>query len=192
MMSLPSLTLPAIASPANLLTFGRIVGSPVLFWLVLEAEPDRGTSWAAFALGLVFALSDFFDGKLARASGTVSRSGAFLDPLADKIVVLGVAVCLVSVERIHWLPVAIIAVREVWISLFRVNWARQGLSVPARRAAKWKTVVQGLALEIAVLPPLEHEEWVIDGLIWVAVAFTVVTGWQYLRDGSAATSVSGA
>lgn len=190
-MSLPSITLPGIASPANLLTFSRIVGAPVLFWLVLEAEATKGTSWAAFVLGWIFGVSDFFDGKLARSSGTVSRSGAFLDPLADKIVVLGVAVCLVAVERVHWLPVAIIAVRELWISAFRVQWARQGLSVPARRAAKWKTVVQGLALGFAVFPPLLHHGWVIDILIWIAVAFTVVTGWQYLRDGSAATSVSG-
>ena len=173
-----------LASPANIITFSRIMVSPVLFWLILEAEPTSGTSWAAFSLGLVMAVSDLFDGRVARAYGT-TKSGAFLDPLADKVVVIGAAVCLVSVDRLHWLPVAIIVVRELWISAIRIGFARQGVSIPARPLAKWKTFVQGVALMLAVMPPLEDQQWVIDVAIWVAVAITVVSGWQYVRDGAA-------
>ena len=65
--------------------------------------------WAAFGLGIALAVTDFFDGRVARRSNVVSRSGAFLDPLADKIVVIGGAYCLVYVERYWWVPVTIIA-----------------------------------------------------------------------------------
>ena len=175
-----------LASPANIITFSRIMVSPVLFWLILEAEPSRGTTWVAFTLGFVMGVSDLFDGRVARATGA-TKSGAFLDPLADKVVVIGAALCLVSVDRVHWLPVAIIVIRELWISVLRIGFARQGLSVPARPLAKWKTFIQGLALILAVFPPLEQQQWLIDVAIWVAVAFTVVTGWHYVRDGAAAS-----
>jgi CDP-diacylglycerol--glycerol-3-phosphate 3-phosphatidyltransferase len=182
-----SFPIAGLASPANLITFSRIMASPVLFWLIIEAEPTKGTSWAAFVLGWIFGISDLFDGRIARATG-VTRSGAFLDPLADKIVVIGCAVSLVSVDRLHWLPVAIIILRELWISTIRIGYARQGLSVPARPLAKWKAFIQGLALILAVMPTLEDQQWVVNGAIWIAVAITVVTGWQYVRDGSAVAS----
>ena len=188
----PGLPMAGLATLPNMLTFGRIMVSPVLFWLILEAEPDRGTTWAAFVLGVVMAVTDFFDGRIARASHTVSRSGAFLDPLADKVVVLGTAFSLVAVDRLHWVPVAIVAARELWISLYRIRWARQGLSLPARTSAKWKSFIQGLALLIAVLPLLEDQQRFVEGCWWFAVAWTVYTGWQYLRDGATTTSLSGA
>ena len=181
-----SFPIAGLASPANIITFSRIMASPVLFWLILEAEPTKGTSWAAFILGWIFGISDLFDGRIARATG-VTKSGAFLDPLADKIVVIGVAVSLVAVGRLHWLPVSIIVIREIWISALRVSFARQGMSIPARPLAKWKTFIQGLALILAVFPPLEQQQWLIDVAIWVAVAFTVVTGWHFVRDGAAAS-----
>lgn len=173
-----------LASPANLVTFARILASPFLFWLILEAEPDRGTSWAAFVMGWIFGYSDYYDGVLARRRGTFSRSGAFLDPLADKIVVLGCAFSLVAVDRFHWLPVLIITLRELWISLYRATWARHGVAIPARTSAKWKTFIQGLVLVFAVFPPLEGAQLAVDLALWAVVAFTVYTGWQYLRDGS--------
>lgn len=176
-----------LITPANVITFSRIVLSPVLFWLILEADSGNGTSWAAFVMGVVFGVSDLFDGVIARATGTITRSGAFLDPLADKIVVLGCAISLVAVGRFHWLPVAIIVIRELWISAIRISFARQGLSVPARPLAKWKAFIQGLALLAAVLPPLSGQDVAISIGLWVAVAITVVTGWQYVRDGSAIT-----
>ena len=78
-----------ITHPANLLPLTRLVFAPLLFWFVLDADANRGASWAAFGLGIALAVTDFFDGRVARRSNVVSRSGAFLDPLADKIVVIG-------------------------------------------------------------------------------------------------------
>jgi len=180
-----------VTNAANMLTMARIAVSPVLFWLILAHEDTRGASWAAVILGTVMAATDAVDGRLARRAG-VTRSGAFLDPLADKIVVLGSAWCLVAVGGYWWMPVALVTARELGISLWRSYWARFGLSVPARKSAKYKTLVQGGALLIAVLPPLENHRWVVASALWVAVAFTLVSGYQYLRDGRAATSVTGA
>ena len=87
-----------ITHPANLLTLTRLVFAPLLFWFVLDADANRGASWAAFGLGIALAVTDFFDGRVARRSNVVSRSGAFLDPLADKIVVIGAAFSFVAVD----------------------------------------------------------------------------------------------
>ncbi len=180
-----------ITHPANLLTLARLVFAPLLFWFVLDAEAERGASWAAFGLGVALATTDFFDGKVARRSNVVSRSGAFLDPLADKIVIIGGAYCLVQVERYWWVPVTIIAIRELGITAWRSRWAREGLAIPARTSAKYKTFVQGLALVMAVMPTLKDQDTLIDVMLWIAVGWTVVTGVQYLLDGQNALSTTG-
>ena len=180
-----------LTHPANMLTMARMVLAPILFWLVLDADDTRGVSWAAFGLGVAMASTDFFDGKVARRANVVSRSGAFLDPLADKVVILGAGYCLVAVDRYWWVPVTIIAMRELGITAWRARWAREGLSIPARRSAKYKTVVQGIALSMAVFPPLETADTAVAIALWVAVGFTVVTGVQYVVDRQSALSHSG-
>ena len=176
-----------VLQPANLLTVARLLLSPVLFWLVLTAEADSGVSWEAFGLGMVVAATDFLDGWAARRASAVSRSGALLDPLADKVVILGVGSCLVAVNRYWWLPVALIAAREVGITVWRLHWVRRGVVVSARRSAKYKTAVQGLALSLAVFPPMKSADAAVMAVLWLAVVFTVVSGLQYVLDGVTAT-----
>ena len=180
-----------LSHPANLLTLARLVFAPLLFWFVLDAEADRGASWAAFGLGIALATTDFFDGRVARRSNVVSRSGAFLDPLADKIVVIGGAFCLVQVERYWWVPVTILAIRELGITAWRSRWAREGLAIPARTSAKYKTFVQGVALILAVMPTLQDQDAVVGAALWVSVGWTVFTGVQSLLDGQTALSETG-
>jgi len=171
---------------ANLLTIARFVLAPVLAVLVYQQNPWWVTFWLALGLGA----TDFFDGRMARR-GQPTRLGAFLDPLADKVAVLGVAFALVLVDRFWWVPVVIITVREVAIMVYRSYWGRQGLAVPARKSGKHKALVQGLAVAAALLPPLEPYPLVADALLWLAVVFTVVSGVQYLLDGSNALSTTG-
>jgi len=174
----------ALATPANYLTVARLLVSPLLFVMIT----DRGATWGVFALWTLLCLTDGVDGYLARRHGT-TRSGAFLDPLADKVLVLGALVALVDVGRFAWFPVLVIAGREVSISMYRSYWARRGLSIPARAGAKLKTVVQQLAIGAALLPLLaDGPAWVADGLLWAAVVLTVATGIHYLVDGSRAAS----
>jgi CDP-diacylglycerol--glycerol-3-phosphate 3-phosphatidyltransferase len=106
-------------------------------------------------------------------------------------VILGSAICLVAVERYWWLPVALIGVRELGITAWRARWVREGLSIPARQSAKYKTLVQGVALALAVFPPLDTADEAVAVALWIAVAFTIVTGIQYVLDRKSALSRTG-
>lgn len=169
----------ALATPANALTLGRVLATPVLLAMVLSG----GLSWPAVAVWAAVCLTDVADGFVARRQGA-TRSGAFLDPLADKVVVLAAMVVLVGEHRFWWLPVALIGLREVVISGYRSVVARRGVSVPARPWAKVKTVVQGAAVGMA-LAPVEGAGFraAVSALLWTAVVLTIVTGAQYLVDG---------
>jgi CDP-diacylglycerol--glycerol-3-phosphate 3-phosphatidyltransferase len=169
----------ALATPANALTMARVVATPVLLAMVLTDGP----TWPAFVLWVLVAATDVADGALARRQGA-TRSGAFLDPLADKVLVLGAMFALVVNDRFWWLPVALIALRELAVSAYRSYVGRKGISVPARRWAKVKTVVQDCAVGVALVP-VAADEWdlLIAVLLWMAVALTMVTGVQYLLDG---------
>ena len=177
----------ALATPANALTIIRLL----LTIPLLSMVADDGASWVALELWIVLCLTDWIDGMIARRQGT-TRSGAFLDPLADKVLVLGVAFALVSEGLVWWLPIVVIAVRELGIQAFRSWWARRGLAVPATSLAKAKTVVQQVALGFFLLPPTsEDATWLANGLLWVAVVLTVVTGVQYVAAGSRMATTAG-
>jgi len=176
----------ALLTPANGVTIGRLALSPLLLLVVL----DSGDSWPALAMWTVLAGTDGVDGYLARRHGT-TRSGAFLDPLADKVLVLGAMWALVAVGRWWFVPVALITLRELGIQAFRSYWGRRGLAVPATAWAKVKTVVQAVAVGIALCPALEDLPRVADTVLWTAVALTLVTGLQYVRAGSRSTRLTG-
>jgi len=167
----------AIATWANAVTVGRVMISPVMFALVPD---NKNGAWVAFVLWFILCSSDGVDGYLARRHGT-TRSGAFLDPLADKILVLGAMFTLVN-RGVFWvLPVGIIAAREILISLYRTVVGAKGVSVPASRLGKLKTLSQQLAVGFALLPPTAvraRDMW--TGLLWVAVVLTVASGLHYL------------
>ena len=166
-----------IATWANAVTVARVLVSPVLFALI---PSNKGGSWVAFALWFVLCSTDFIDGYLARRHGT-TRSGAFLDPLADKVLVLGAMFTLVS-RGVFWIvPVVIIAARELLISLYRTFVGAKGVSVPASKLGKLKTVSQQFAVAFALAPITA-----VDGralwlfFLWVGVALALVSGAQYL------------
>jgi CDP-diacylglycerol--glycerol-3-phosphate 3-phosphatidyltransferase len=167
-----------LVTPANGITIARLVLA--VPWIVLVARD--GATWVTFALGFVLAATDFVDGWLARRQGTTT-SGAFLDPLADKVLVIGGMVALVVRDRFSPIPVALITGRELAISAWRSYAGRRGVSVPARPLAKWKTFVQQLAIGLAILPVVaDRSDVPADVVLWIAVALTLVTGVDYLRD----------
>ena len=161
------------------ITVLRLLATPVVIALIML----WGASWFTFVFGGLLAMSDGIDGWLARKQGT-TRSGAFLDPLADKVVVLGALVALVAKGIVWWLPVAIIAVREIAMSRLPLGGG------PARR------LHPGPQLGQAQDPPPGHRHRHVPGptagrppvdpatpAIWVATAMTVFTGVQYFVDG---------
>jgi len=171
----------ALLTPANAITIARLLLTPV--WLVVVVA--EGPSWPSFLLGFVLAASDGVDGYIARRQGT-TRSGAFLDPLADKFFVVGGLFVLAADGLFSWWPVLVIAARELVISLFR-SWAgRRGVSIPARDLAKVKTVVQEVAVGFAILPITGGHPGIAQVVLWAAVALALVTGAQYLLDGTRA------
>jgi len=168
----------ALATPANAVTIARLLAAPVFVVMIVV----WGATWFNLVVGFLVACSDGVDGYMARRQGT-TRSGAFLDPLADKAVVLGALFTLAAQGNLPWLPVILIAVREVGMQLYR-SWAgRRGVSIPARNSAKLKTFVQDLAIGACLAPPLIHHHGVRLTVIWVAAALTIVTGVQYVLDG---------
>jgi CDP-diacylglycerol---glycerol-3-phosphate 3-phosphatidyltransferase len=168
----------ALATPANAVTITRLLVSPILLVMIASG----GASWPAVAFWILLTSTDGVDGYLARRHGTTS-SGAFLDPLADKVLVLGALAALVSRNDLSALPAILIGAREIAVSLYRSWLAQRGISVPARLWAKVKTVLTEVAIGFALLPLTTDAPWFYRGLIWIAVVLTLVTGAQYLFEG---------
>ena len=178
----------------NLLTLSRILAVPILVFLLWRPTPlDYAVT---FVLYCIVGITDYFDGYLARAQGQISRLGQFLDPIADKIMVAGVIIMLVSERRLsgqpviyglHIIPALIILLREIIVSGLREFLAGLQISVPVSALAKWKTTLQLVALGALILGgAVPDQQWVHQvGLasLWAAAALTLVTGYDYLRIG---------
>lgn len=180
----------AIKTWANLVTVARILVAPFMFLLIPD-KPMAGT-WPAFIVWFLLCSSDGVDGYLARRHGATTL-GAFLDPLADKVLVLGAMFFLISNDTFPWLPVVLITAREILISLYRTFVGAKGVSVPATKLAKWKTFVQQLAVGFAILPLTDTSEWFWLSLLWISVALALISGGQYVwrsRRGTPATSAA--
>jgi len=168
----------ALVTPANAITVARLLAAPVYVVMLVA----WGASWVNVVVGFVLAASDGLDGYLARRHGT-TRSGAFLDPLADKAVVLGALITLAAQGHLPWLPVLLITAREVGMQLYRSWVGRRGVSIPARNSAKLKTLVQDFAIGVCIIPPLAHQHGLQVAMVWIACALTLFTGAEYLLDG---------
>ena len=167
----------ALATPANAITVARLLAAPVYVVMLVA----WGASGINVVVGVLLAASDGLDGHIARRQGT-TRSGAFLDPLADKAVVLGALITLAAQGHLPWLPVVLITLREVGMQGYRSWVGRRGVSIPARSAAKVKTLVQDLAVGACIIPPLAHNHGLQLTMIWLACALTLYTGVEYLID----------
>lgn len=175
----------------NLLTYSRLVAVPLLAAVLLFAEGETGR-WLAVAIFALAAITDFFDGYLARAWSQQSRLGRMLDPIADKLLVGAVLLLLVADQTISgysvWAALIILS-REILVSGLREFLAELNVTVSVSRLAKWKTTVQMVAL--AVLLAGEPGGRVCDcaavdiglSLLWVAALLTIYTGFDYFRAG---------
>jgi CDP-diacylglycerol--glycerol-3-phosphate 3-phosphatidyltransferase len=172
----------AIRTPANVITICRLLFTIPVLMLIVDGEPGT-KSWPTFVGWVVLWITDVLDGWLARRDGT-TRSGAFLDPLADKVLVLGGLFALAARGDFSWIPVAIITAREVVVSVYRFLGARRGVSMPARRLGKWKATIQYLAVAVALFPPTADHPAVADAALWVAVVLTVISGIDLIANAS--------
>ena len=175
-----------LTSLPNLLTLFRIAAIPgivALFFL----DSDLGKYLACGLFGIA-AITDFFDGYVARAYGQQSSFGKFLDPVADKLLVssaLLMATGFGQISGLTILPAVVILCREILVSSLREFLARVQIGVPVSTLAKWKTMIQMFAIGFLIvgdsgpdtLPTRLIGEW---GL-WAAAVLTLITGYDYLR-----------
>ena len=161
----------ALLTPANFVTSLRFA----LTIPLLQVIATDGVSWGATVGWIILASTDGLDGWLARRDGT-TRSGAFLDPLADKFLAIGGLASLAAEGVFPWVAVILIGVREMGVSLYRTAAGRRGISMPARNLGKTKTVFQLVAVGWALCPSTADYTGLGLSILWVAVALTVVSG----------------
>lgn len=177
----------------NLLTLSRIAAIPLLVGLVAVRQPV-----ADLLACLVFsaaAITDYFDGKLARSRRQQSDLGRMLDPIADKLLVGAVLMMLVGMGRLSSLalyPAIVIMLREILVSGLREYLAGIRIGLPVTALAKWKTGFQmgalGTLLAGDTSASVMHLSFlpismIGEAMLWVAAVLTLVTGWDYLMAG---------
>jgi cardiolipin synthase len=177
----------------NVLTLSRIAAIPLMVALVAVGAPAGDL--AACLIFVLAAITDYFDGKLARSRRQQSDLGRMLDPIADKLLVGAALMMLVGQGRLSVLglyPAIVIMLREILVSGLREYLAGIRIGLPVTRLAKWKTGFQmgavgtllagnttaGL-LGLAFLPV----SLIGETMLWVAAALTLITGWDYLTAG---------
>ncbi len=170
-------------STPNLVTFARIATAPVLLWLLTYTSP--AASWIAAAIFFLATVSDYFDGYLARSYDSVTTLGKFLDPMADKLVVLTALIMLCGMARAPHVPawiVAVLVAREIAVTGLRAVAAAEGIILAAEELGKYKmalqaTAVQGLLIHYTYF----HIDFFAGGMfmLYIATALSVWSGVDY-------------
>lgn len=165
----------------NALAFFRILLAPLMFFMLVNA-PEIFTqihiSWINYFAALIFVIAsvtDFFDGYIARSWDQKTKLGAILDPLADKMLILAAFLGLMMLGRASAWAVYLILVREFFITGFRVVMASDSVEVAASMAGKVKTVSQMFAVGFLLMSWPGGEL-----LLWIAVALTLYSGFEYI------------
>ncbi len=168
----------------NILAGLRILAAPLMLWFMIDQSnpifDGIDKSWLDYFAGLVFviaSITDFFDGFIARSWNQMTKLGAILDPLADKMLMLAGFIGLIVLDRASALAVFIILSREFFITGLRVVAVSEGKSVASTMSGKIKTVLQMIAIGFLVMNwPFATE------LLWLAVGLTLYSGYEYIRD----------
>ncbi len=183
-------------SIASQLTMSRIVLTPFFLWVFFyDNDLDYSNNSIVFkVLSLImvlgFMLTDFLDGKLARAMGEVSTLGKYLDPFSDKISNMTIFMCFIATGYAPVWMVALIYFRESSVETLRTLAASEGLIMPARKSGKWKTALQGIGIVMILLGAIDPVRALIPGFesIWnvfpqavmgVITGITIISGIDY-------------
>ena len=171
----------------NWMTILRIMVAPVIAVLIWLDDVKTGYM-PALTLFVLASISDFIDGWMARRLGVVSKLGAMLDPIADKVLIGTCLVSLAHVTEDGWwfiLPAIIIMTREFLISGLREFMAGRSVNMPVSVPAKWKTTLQlvaiGFLVGAPVFPSLPMANPIGLALLWAAAFVTAQTGFAYYR-----------
>lgn len=174
----------------NILTFGRILAVPAVVFVLLWPTQEWAR-WTALGIFSVAAITDFFDGYLARRWKLQSALGRMLDPIADKLLVSICIVMLAHDQTLYgwhiWAGVIILC-REILVSGLREFLAELQVSVPVTKLAKWKTTAQLIALGFLLAghagdKVLPYNTEIGLTLLWISALLTLYTGYDYFRAG---------
>jgi cardiolipin synthase len=181
-----------LTSVPNLLTISRILVIPVVIvtFYLPPLIPVDASRWLACVLFSAAGFTDWLDGHFARRWKQQSDFGRFLDPIADKLLVATTLFLLVAFGRMSGtaiLPSLVILSREILVSGLREHLATLRVGVPVSRLAKWKTVIQMVAIGVLLVgdsgPAVLPVQAIGELLLWVAAILTIITGYDYLRAG---------
>lgn len=169
-----------ILNLANILTIFRIVLVPVFVAILFIDGGDnpwwRTLAWGVFALA---AITDHYDGRIARERGLITDFGKLADPIADKALIGSALIGLSILGELPWWVTGVILARELGITILRFWVLRHGV-IPASRGGKIKTLLQVFAIGLYVLPLSGPLHWVAIVLMGAALVATVVTGIDYV------------
>ncbi|MBX3128366.1 MAG: CDP-diacylglycerol--glycerol-3-phosphate 3-phosphatidyltransferase [Polyangiaceae bacterium] len=174
----------------NMLTMGRVVIIPLVLWLLWRGSP-QDCAWAAIAYG-VAAITDLLDGYLARKMNVVSVLGKFLDPLADKLIVMATLIWMVPMGRIPEWAVALLLAREITITALRSIASSEGVVIAAGGGGKSKTALQMIGIVCLIVGyPYEltflgfYDLGVVDlvvvgrWLVYISLIFSITSAVEY-------------
>ena len=177
----------------NCLTLSRIIIIPLVAVLVMVHKPV--TDLLACILFIIAGITDYLDGKLARAWRQLSDFGKMFDPIADKLLVGIILIVMAGYDRLPYgglIPAMIILAREILVSGLREYLSSFEISLPVTKLAKWKTTFQMVAIGFLLAGDSSAEllniNWfpvnVIGSiLLWIAAILTMITGWGYIHTG---------
>ena len=163
----------------NKLTIFRVILIPFFVFFMMWPVAGDMSKWIALAIFVIASLTDLLDGKIARKYNLITDFGKFMDPLADKMLVISAMICLVALGKIPAWIVVIIVCREFIISGFRLVAAEKGTVIAASYWGKFKTTFQMIMviLMIADLPTLSILTQI---FMWIALLLTVISLVDYL------------
>jgi len=167
----------------NILTLCRIATAPLLVYLLLLPSPI-----AAAVSAIVFFLAtitDFLDGYIARSYGSGTTLGTFLDPLADKVVVISALIMLVGTPQLPRVPawiVVVLVIREIMVTGLRAIAAAEGVVMAAEELGKYKMVLQSIAIQgLLIRYTYFHIDFFAAGMfiLWIAMGLSIWSGVDY-------------
>ena len=168
----------------NTLAFIRLLLAPIMFAFLVNQDASifQGIhpSWLNYFAAFIFVIAsatDFFDGYIARTFNQITTVGKILDPLADKMLTLAAFLGLMMINSASPWAVFLILTRELFITGLRVSAVTEGIDISASWMGKIKTVVQMIAIGFLLMG------WIGGNLLlWIAVALTLYSGYEYVRD----------
>ena len=167
----------------NKLTVARMILVPFLVVFLLTGWGGEANRWICLAIFVAASVTDWFDGHLARKYNLITNFGKFMDPLADKLLVISALICMIEVDLVSSWMVIIIVARELTVSILRAIAAADGKVIAASGGGKLKTISQMIAIPLLLLGVQFGSNILLsigNITILIATLLTLYSGWEYL------------